>query len=126
MARLSSRSSPEKRKQIFVEEYVRTLSATQAALAAGYSKDHARQRGWELLHDPDLSVQIETLLAQRSKQCAVDTQMVIEQLRTIAFDPKTPAKDRVKALDLLGKYTGAWSGGTQVKTETVIEVKLSD
>lgn len=104
---------------------MRTLSATQAALAAGYSKTNARQRGWELLHDPDLSVQIQTLLAQRSEQCAVDTQFVIEQAKALVLDPKTPAKDKAKALDLLGRYTQAWSGVT-VKQDTTIEVKLSD
>ena len=123
--KLQAKTTPQYRKDVFVEEYVRTLSATQAAIAAGYSKTNARQRGWELLHDPDMSVQIQTLMAQRSEQCGVDTQFVIEQTKALVLDPKTPPKDTAKALDLLGRYTRAWSGEV-VKQDTTIEVTLSD
>ena len=123
--KLQAKTTPQYRKDVFVEEYVRTLSATQAAIAAGYSKTNARQRGWELLHDPDLSVQIQTLMAQRSEQCGVDTQFVIEQTKALVLDPQTPPKDKAKALDLLGRYTRAWSGEV-VKQDTTIEVTLSD
>lgn len=126
MALKPTQSSVEKKRQIFVEEYVRTLNATQAALAAGYKGVRARQRGWELLHDPDLSRQIETALAQRTQQCRVDTQLVIEQTLKLALDTSVPARDRVKALDLLGRYTQAWSGGGDTKQTTTIEVRLSD
>lgn len=124
--RKTTNLSTADRHQKFVEEYVRTLNATQAALAAGYTKTNARQRGWELLHDPDLYGQIQTLLAQRSEQCGVDTQWVIEQAKAMVQDPKAPMRDRVKALDLIGRYTRAWSGDTEVKTTNTIEVRLSD
>lgn len=123
----STKSSANDRHQKFVEEYLKTLNATQAAIAAGYSKTNARNQGWTLLHDPELSKQIQEALAQRSEQCKVDTQFVIEQAKALVLDPKTPAKDRVKALDLLGRYTGAWSGaGGDMKQTTTIEVRLTD
>lgn len=123
----STNSSVEKKRQIFVEEYVRTLNATKAAEAAGYKGVRSRQRGWELLHDPELSRQIETALAHRAEQCRVDTQLVVEQTLKLALDPSVSPKDRVKALDLLGRYTGAWSGaGGDVKQTTTIEVRLTD
>lgn len=125
MALRPTKTSTEKRHTVFVEEYLRTLNATQAALAAGYPKDSARQRGYELLHKSDIALRIEEGLARRSEQCGVDTQWVIEQAKALVLDPKTPAKDKAKALDLIGRYTGAWSG-VQTKTETTIEVKLSD
>lgn len=127
MALKRAKSTPQEKHQIFVEEYVRTLNATQAALAAGYTKTNARQRGWELLQDPDLHRRIQTLMAQRAEQCRVDTQFVIEQAKALVLDPSVAAKDRVKALDLLGRYTGAWSGaGGDVKQTTTIEVRLTD
>lgn len=126
MALKPTQSSVERKRQTFVEEYVRTLNATQAALAAGYKGVRARQRGYELLHDPDLARQIETLLAQRSEQCRVDTQWVIEQTKALVLDPKTPPRDRAKALDLIGRYTQAWSGGAGGESKTTIEVRLSD
>lgn len=126
MALRKTQLSTTQKHQKFVEEYVRTLNATQAALAAGYSKANARNQGWTLLHDPDLSTQIQEALAQRSEQCGVDTQFVIEQAKAMVLDPKTPARDRVKALDLLGRYTRAWSGESDTKVSTTIEVRLSD
>ena len=126
MALRKTQLSTTQKHQKFVEEYVRTLNATQAALAAGYSKTNARTQGWTLLHDPDLSRQIEEALAQRSEQCGVDTQWVIEQAKAMVLDPKAPMRDRVKALDLIGRYTRAWSGDTEVKTTNTIEVRLSD
>lgn len=126
MALKKVQTSTQDRHQKFVEEYLRTLNATQAALAAGYSKSNARTQGWTLLHDPDLSRQIEKGLAERAEQCRVDTQFVIEQAKALVLDPKTPPRDKAKALDLLGRYTGAWSGGGNSETKTTIEVRLSD
>lgn len=127
MALKPTKSSVEKKHQIFVEEYVRTLNATQAALAAGYKGVSVRQTGYELLHTPDIALQIERALAQRAEQCKVDTQLVVEQTLKLALDPSVSPKDRVKALDLLGRYTGAWSGaGGDTKQTTTIEVCLTD
>lgn len=127
MALKRVQTSTEDKHQKFVEEYLRTLNATQAAIAAGYSKTNARNQGYILLKDPELSRQIQEGLAQRAEQCRVDTQFVIEQAKALVLDPKTPAKDKAKALDLLGRYTGAWSGaGGDVKQTTTIEVRLTD
>lgn len=127
MALRRVQTSTQDKHQMFVEEYLRTLNATQAALAAGYTKTNARQRGWELLKDPDIHRRVEEGLRQRAEQCKVDTQFVIEQTKALVLDPKTPAKDKAKALDLLGRYTGAWSGaGGDTRQTTTIEVKLSD
>lgn len=127
MALRRCKSSAEDKHQIFVEEYLKTLNATQAALAAGYKGTTVRNTAYDLLHRPDIARQIEEGLKRRSEQCRVDTQLVIEQTLKLALDPATPAKDRVKALDLLGRYTGAWSGaGGDMKQTTTIEVRLTD
>lgn len=118
--------STQHQHQKFVEEYLRTLNATQAAIAAGYSKTNARNQGYLLLHDPELSRLIEEGLAQRAEQCKVDTQWVIEHAKALVLDPSVAAKDRVKALDLLGRYTGAWRGDNPQQTMTTIEVRLTD
>lgn len=127
MALKRTKSSAEDKHQIFVEEYLKTLNATQAALAAGYKGNNVRNTAYDLLHHPDIAPLIEEGLKRRSEQCKVDTQFVIEQAKALVLDPKTPAKDKAKALDLLGRYTGAWSGaGGDVKQTTTIEVRLTD
>lgn len=120
------KSSTQNKAQIFVEEYLRTLNATQAALACGYTKSYARQAGYKMYHTPEIKAEIDTALAQRAEQCKVDTQWVIEQAKALVLDPRVAAKDRVKALDLLGRYTGAWRGDNTQQTMTTIEVRLTD
>lgn len=120
------KTSAQHKRQVFVEEYLRTLNATQAAIAAGYKGTAVRQTGYELLHDPDIASRIEQGLKQRSEQCRVDTQWVIEQCMAVVNDPRAPHKDRVKALDLLGRYTQAWNGGTKDQTPQRIEITLKE
>lgn len=123
---LRPKSSTAEKHRIFVEEYLRTLNATQAALAAGYKGTNVRNTGYDLLHTPHIARQIEEGLARRSEQCGVDTQWVIEQAKAMVLDTKAPMRDRVKALDLIGRYTRAWSGDGDTKQTTTIEVRLSD
>lgn len=50
----------------FCREYVRLLSATQAAIEAGYAEKTARQMGSENLSKPDIRAEIDRLMAEQS------------------------------------------------------------
>lgn len=113
------------KKRIFIEEYIRTLNATQSALKAGYSPKTARVQGSALLTRPDIRAEIEKGMAQRIDSCKVDTEFILQQLKDIALNQRCPYKDRVKALDLLGTYLNMWSG--EVKTQqTTFTITLKE
>lgn len=113
------------RHKIFIEEYVRTLNATQSAIKAGYNPDNARVRGSQLLSNANIRAEIEKALAQRIDSCRVDTEFILQQLKDIALNQRCPYKDRVKALDLLGTYLNMWSG--EVKTQqTTFTITLKE
>ncbi|MFA6174729.1 MAG: terminase small subunit [Kiritimatiellales bacterium] len=52
------------KQRVFVEEYLRTWNATEAALRAGYSEKTARAIGAENLTKPDISEEIQARLAE--------------------------------------------------------------
>lgn len=78
-------------KQIlFVEEYLKDLNATQAAIRAGYSEKTAGQIGEENLKKPEIRKAIDEAMLERSKKTSITQERVLEALGQIAFgDPRT-------------------------------------
>lgn len=113
---------PKAKRDLFVAEYLRTLNATQSAIKAGYSPSGARLRGHELLHTPEIKAEIDKALAERTEQCGVDTEFVLQGLKDIALNESVPYKDRVKAYDLLGRYTQCWTGRENKATPQTVSI----
>ena len=112
------------RKRIFIETYCKTLNATKAAIAAGYSEKSARVYGSKLLADTNIRSQIDAILAERSRLNGIDGEYIIEKLKEAVDAPKCPYKDRIKALELLGGTIGLWSGNTnKLPDKITISVK---
>lgn len=80
------------KKWRFVEEYIKDLNATQAAIRAGYSARTAASQGERLLRDVDVSAAIHAALAERSKRVEVDADYVLKRLAEI---------DKMDAADIL-------------------------
>jgi len=114
------------RQLAFINEYVRTLNATQSAIKAGYSESGARVQGHRLLNTPHIRERIEQELKMRADECKVDTDLILTQLKEIALDSNILPKDRLKALDLLGRYRGMWNGDGEKNTPTHIKVTLKE
>lgn len=125
-AKQSNRHGYAERKRVFIEEYARTLSGTQAALKAGYSPKTAVGAGSRMLRtlkdDPAFIQAMEV----RKADAAVDGDYVLSHLKAIVQDPHTLPKDRVKALDLLGRYASLWNGGADKQIPDTIQVVLKD
>jgi phage terminase small subunit len=69
----------------FVENYLNTLNATKAAIAAGYSAATAYSAGARLLKHVEVRTAIEAAMAKRSEKAGVTGDQVIEELRRIGF-----------------------------------------
>ena len=77
-----------KKNEVFCEEYLIDLNATQAAIRAGYSVESAGSIGSELLKKPEIRARIETAMAERSKRTGINADRVLRELGRIAFvDP---------------------------------------
>lgn len=87
----------------FCQHLLTGMSATQAAIAAGYSKKAARQQGSLLLTYPYVKSYLGTLSAELEKRRILSGSQVLEMLSELAAKTPKPT-DKLNALNLLGKY----------------------
>lgn len=80
------------RQRRFVEEYLKDLNATQAAIRAGYSPRSAKQVGDALLSKPHIAAAVAKLQAERSRRTQIDADYVLHRLVEI---------DQMDVLDIL-------------------------
>ena len=113
------------KRELFIEEYVKSLNATQSAINAGYSPKTARQQGHRLLTNANISKKIDDLLKQRLENCNVDTEFILQGLKDIATNEHYPCKDRVKAYSLLGDYLQMWNGNNKSSNDK-FSISLTD
>lgn len=100
----------EKQKR-FCEEYLIDLNATQAAKRSGYSEKTAFSIGVENLKKPLIQEYLQELMKSRSEQTGITAEKVIDELQKIAFaETDISGKEKMKALELLGKHLGMFSG----------------
>lgn len=80
------------RQKSFVDWYVRTRNASEAARQAGYHPDHAGQRGWDLLNKPTMrhvAEEVERRLADRREQEEREHELLRRVLITrLTMDPR--------------------------------------
>lgn len=75
--------SPKQR--MFVVEYLRDFSSTNAAVRAGYHKDHASA----LMKEPLVAAAIEAAIAERSARVGLSTEYLLEHLgKIVRGDPR--------------------------------------
>jgi len=121
------------KQTLFVQEYLKDLNATQAAIRAGYSEKTARQIGDENLSKPAIKAEIDKAMEARVERIQIDQDYVLRVIKeTIercmqaapVLDPQgrpvfvdTPAGDIkpvykfdaqavLKGAELLGKHKG--------------------
>ena len=115
-----------KKNEVFCDEYLIDLNATQAAIRAGYSVESAGSIGSELLKKPEIRARIDRAMAERSKRTGINADRVLLELGKIAFvnaidsvkvkvipgedgdgvEREVRLADKLKALELCGKHLG--------------------
>ena len=110
------------KQQRFVDEYIISGNATDAAVKAGYSKKYANTNASKLLQNTTIKSYIDEKLAELQSQKVADQQEVMEYLTAVMRGEKTepllvldgegtqkvinavpPVQARTKAAELLGK-----------------------
>ncbi|WP_258115632.1 terminase small subunit [Levilactobacillus yiduensis] len=128
------------KQQKFIESYIVSGNATQAAIEAGYSKKTAGQTGNENLKKPDILKALEKRTEEIRDEKIVDQREIMEfisatqrgEVREVVVTPsgtkvEVPAKisDRLKAAELMGKRYAMWTEKRDV-TATVGPVQITD
>ncbi|EKW99392.1 terminase small subunit [Ligilactobacillus saerimneri] len=129
------------KQQRFVDEYIISGNATQAAIKAGYAKKAAYQTGAQNLKKPQIISALKERNAEIKSQKTMDMQEVMERLAAIArgetveqqvtnkgtvveVEPKT--SDQIRAMELIGKRYGAWTDKREVTGGLEINVGVGD
>ena len=106
----------EKQKR-FVEAYLGDagLNATEAARQAGYSPHSAGVQGCALLKNPKVKAAIAAGRKPREKAAIISRERREELLSEFANDTRAQKKDRIKAIEVLGKMNGDFTEKREVE-----------
>ena len=130
-----------KKEEKFVIEYVRTGNATQSAINAGYSERSARQTACRMLTKDYILKAIDELVKQINSEKIADAEEVMMLLTEIArgetkeenvvvdksgnvsiVETRVKEKERVKALELLGKRYKLYTDKVEANVDGQVEV----
>lgn len=138
---MSSITNLTQKQRRFIDEYIISGNATQAAIKAGYSKKTARKIGQENLTKPDIKAEIERRNAEIQSEKTADMTEVMEYLTSVMrgeqtesvatskgvfFGVEVSAKDRIKAAELIGKRNGAWTDKKELTGDLKIDIGVGD
>lgn len=77
------------KQQVFVDEYLKDLNASKAALRAGYSPKTAAKTGFENLQKPEISAAIQAAMRARGERTKITADRVLEEIARLSFfDPR--------------------------------------
>lgn len=108
-AQQTKTATAKQRHITFAREYLTNgQNATQAAIAAGYTPSAAAKAGYRLKQLDHVRSILDSARIEALESAKVDTDWVTERLRLEAETAKTDSA-RVKALELLGRITGAYA-----------------
>ena len=130
-----------KKEEKFVIEYVRTGNATQSAIKAGYSERSARQTACRMLTKDYILKAIDELVKQINSEKIADAEEVMMLLTEIArgetkeenvvvdkagnvsiVETRVKEKERVKALELLGKRYKLYTDKVEANVDGQVQV----
>lgn len=117
------------KQRLFIQEYLRSLNATEAAKRAGYSARTAYSIGAEFLKNPEIQKAIEQHTQQRISSLIADRCERMTFLTGIMRDDNEDTKHRLRACELLSRLDGDFinKSSVEVKTDnTLADLILSE
>lgn len=121
------------RQKRFVDFYIQTGNASEAARKAGYSEHVANVAGSKLLTKANIRAEIDQRLGELKTQRTADTQEILEHLTSVVrgelteevvtnsgkkITAKVNQRDRLKAAEMLLKVNGAFREQVDVKVDS--------
>lgn len=103
----------------FCNEYMIDLNAKQAAIRAGYSKNTAKEIGYENLTKPIIKEYIANLQKEITCRTNITVDFVLNGIREIALNGEAE-NNRLKAFDLLGRHVGIYENDKAHHNEDVL------
>lgn len=99
------------KQQRFVDEYLKDLNATQAAIRAGYSARTAEWQGPQLLGKPHVAAAVREAQARRSRKTGIDAAWVLNRLGQEADADLADLYDDTGGLKPIHEWPKIWRQG---------------
>lgn len=114
------------RRRAFVLEYVKDFNGTQAAIRAGYKAKTANPAAARLLAIVSVKKAVDSLVDEFTANKKTELRKtIIETLERITSTTEHD-RDRIKAVELLGKYSGLWRDEVNVQANLQINFEKSE
>ena len=118
------------RHEMFANEFVKDLNASQAAMRCGYSEKTARSQGSRLLTDANILERISELKLERSERTKIDVDYVLRRATMMHEEcwNRDDAKNAIAALKLVGDHVNvqAFKQHTEISGGITVEPKGLD
>ena len=109
----------------FCLELLKHFNASQAAIDAGYSKNTARQSGYQLLTNIYIQQKLAELTAKQAEKAEITIEWIIQELKQMyercqsTLTAPGAIAGATKQLELLGRHIGMWID----RSELTINIK---
>ena len=120
-----------KQQEKFCYEYMKNFDGTKAAIRAGYSPKGAGYIAYNTLAKPHVRKFLDSLLNKKAEMFQTAVDKIISECKTIAFSTVDgdiiKTADKLKALEMLGKYLGLFSEQSREPfPEPIVHVYFED
>lgn len=118
---MAKKTSLNEKQGVFVDEYLKDLNATQAAIRAGYSANTAKMQGSRLMTNDDIAAAIAERMEKRAKRVGITQDSVLADIEAIKADAMQAVPDKdgnmamldrpaaLKSCELLAKHLGMFA-----------------
>lgn len=131
------------KQQAFVDEYIKTGTAYQSAIRAGYSEKYAKSSSHKLLENVGIKVEIDKRMEKLKKDTIADQDEILQYLTSVlrgevtdqelipigigrgemeveSLEKRSDTNARTKAAELLGKRYMMWTDKQQIETTATV------
>ena len=132
------------KQQIFVDEYIKTGTAYQSAIRAGYSEKYAKSSSHKLLENVGIKAEIDKRMEKLKKDAIADQDEILQYLTSVlrgeitdqelipigigrgemeveSLEKRSDTNARTKAAELLGKRYMMWTDKQQIETTATVQ-----
>jgi phage terminase small subunit len=132
------------KQQAFVDEYIKTGTAYQSAIKAGYSEKYAKSSSHKLLENVGIKAEIDKRMEKLKKDAIADQDEILQYLTSVlrgevtdqelipigigkgemeveSLEKRSDTNARTKAAELLGKRYMMWTDKQQIETTATVQ-----
>lgn len=104
--RMSKSKELTKKEKIFFREYLVDLNAAHAAIRAGYSKNTAKQIGYNMLNKPSVAAAVQEAMDKRAKKTEITAEYVLKGIKEVTESAIKGGElnNALRGFELMGKH----------------------